>query len=562
MRSIHLLLLFGLGLPITGCQQESPQIPVQNDAQFDSEAVVRLTDISSATQLAEFRHNNGTTGNKYFPETMSGGGGFIDVDADGDLDIVGVAGSPLPTSTSASVGDISVFMNDGSGTFIPSAMEGLQNLAGYGMGVYGADLDNDGDQDLVYTTLGPNAILLNQGDHFEATQGDLLARRANEWSTAALIFDLDSDGWLDILIGNYVDWGLEKDLFCTTDGNRKGYCTPELYEGTSAVLYRNRQDGTFQEATTGSGFEAMTGKTLGMAILDVNSDGLPDVVVANDTDPDQLFVNLGNGVFKESGVASGMAFDERGRARAGMGIDAGITDNGDQQSVFVGNFSDEMIGVYRHLRGTSFIDRSAGSGIGQPSILTLAFGLKLTDVNLDGYLDVFVANGHVEETVELVRDNVFYRQRPHLFISDGQGGFTDQADEAGFEAYVGRAAAAGDIDGDGDEDLILFENGGPLHLWKNESGGNGVTIAIEQTGNNRDGIGSTIELWASGQHQQRMIRTGGSYLSASSLTATFGLGNALSADSVLVHWPDGNVQIVTNLNPGRHLIQRADQDQR
>ncbi|MDA0684227.1 MAG: CRTAC1 family protein [Bacteroidetes bacterium] len=560
MRFFLLMLTLGMGLLMIGCRQEAPQADPPDGPNTDSPAAIRLVDVSSGTQLGEFRHENGTTGNKYFPETMSGGGGFIDINADGSPDIVAVAGGALPTSESTSVGHIAVYVNDGTGAFSSSVIQGLDNLPGYGMGVYAADLDNDGDQDLVYTTLGQNAVLLNQGDHFVASQQDLLSLRANEWSTAALIFDVDSDGWLDILIGNYVDWSLEKDLFCTTDGNLKGYCTPELYEGTSAVLYRNKQDGTFEEATTGSGFEAMTGKTLGMAMLDFNSDGLPDVVVANDTDPDQLFVNQGGGRFVETGVASGLAFDERGRARAGMGIDAGITDGTGRSSVFVGNFSDEMLGVYRHLRGTSFIDRAAGSGIGQPSILTLAFGLKLTDVDLDGFLDVFVANGHVEQTVESVRDNVFFKQRPHLFMSDGQGSFVDSAEDAGFATYAGRSAATGDMDGDGDEDLLLFENNGPLHLWRNDSAGRGVTIAVENVGENRNGIGSTIELWVSGRRQERMIRTGGSYLSASSLTASFGLGNAQKADSVVVRWPDGYVQTVTYLDPGRHVIRRTVQD--
>ncbi|MDG1754561.1 MAG: CRTAC1 family protein [Rhodothermales bacterium] len=503
-----------------------------------------------------FRHHNGAQGQKWFPETMSGGGAFLDIDSDGDLDVLIPGGATLIEDVSRMEGDVLALLNDGSGTFSEALIPGLDHLPGYAMGLYPADLDQDGDIDLVYTSLGPNLVLENTNGTFVATP---LASANDDWSTAALIFDADGDGWLDILIGNYVDWSAEKDIFCSTDGSTKGYCTPELYEGVTASFFRNRGDGSFYEDTNGTGFEAIEGKTLGLAMADVNADGLPDVLVANDTDPDQMLINQGGGSFVDEGIVSGLAFDERGRARAGMGIDSGITDDSDRETVFVGNFSDEMIGVYRQFGPGSFIDRAAGSAIGQPSTLTLTFGLMTSDLNLDGHVDVITANGHVEQTIESIRDNVRYKQTPHLFASDGKGSFDDVAPSiSAFGAYAARALAIGDIDGDADPDILLVENNGPAHIWKNQSTGSALKIVLESSIGPAHGIGARIEVWSNQRMQSRLVKSGSSYLSGSETAAFFGLSDASIADSILVHWPSGHIQRRTNVSSGNLLIRETE----
>jgi len=486
---------------------------------------------------------------------MSGGASFSDLDSDGDLDILFVEGGQLNDDVVSSSGSITVLFNDGTGTFAKVDVDGLQNLPGYGMGVYPADLDNDGDDDLVYTTLGPNTILINDNGSFRASQTTLFQQRSNEWSTAAVIFDADADGFLDILIGNYVDWSVEKDLFCSTDGSRKGYCTPELYDGTQGVFYRNTGDGSFVDATRERGFDRLTGKTLGLAMADINQDGWMDVLVANDTDPDQLFLNR-DGRFEEMGVPSGLAFDERGRARAGMGIDTGFTDDSGNISLFVGNFSDEMIGVYRQIGPTSFLDRAASSGIGHASNLTLTFGVVVADFNLDGNQDVFTANGHVEQSIEAIRDNVRYAQNPHLFSSDGQGRFEDAASSiSAFQPVVGRAAViSGDIDQDGDPDLMVAENNGPLHVYRNLSQNKGVRVRLNGKASNAQGVGAELSLWQDGLHQERLIKTGSSYLSGSDIAAYFSVGPGLRADSLVVFWPSGQKQIVLDVEAGNLTV--------
>ncbi|NQV71955.1 CRTAC1 family protein [bacterium] len=513
-------------------------------------------EITEQSGISTFRHNNGASANKWFPETMSGGGGFSDIDSDGDLDLVLVKGSSISDAPGASMGGIEVFENDGTGNFSRREGLGLSDLPGYGMGVYSADLDNDGDQDLVYTTLGPNAILFNENGKFVRHSNAAPGFEVEVWSTAALIFDADNDGWNDILLGNYVDWTPSTDIYCSSDGEQKGYCTPELYSGAPGVFYQNQGDGTFSNATLGSGFEKMTGKTLGISATDFNLDGLIDVIVANDTDPDQLFVNVGNGNFEEKGVVSGLAFDERGRARAGMGIDVGFADQTEMPMVVVGNFSDEMMGVYRYLGNGAFLDRAAVSGIGHESTLTLAFGVFFADFNLDGNLDIFVANGHVEESIERVRDNVTYKQPPHVFLGDGQGRFSDVSNQITppIGSYVGRAAAFGDVNGDHIPDILLIENGGGAHIWKNKSQGNYLRVTLEGSSTNRDGLGTRVEVYSKDRRQIQIVKAGSSYLSTSEHAVTFGLGEAAMVDSVKLFWPSGQVQVLNSVEAGHYAI--------
>jgi hypothetical protein len=373
------------------------------------------------------------------------------------------------------------------------------------------------------------------------------------WSTSAAFADFNRDGWLDLYVGNYVEWSDSTDLFCSLDGIAKAYCTPQLYEGTPGRFYLNNRDGTFADRTTESGFPTSGGKNLGVASLDFNRDGWTDLMVANDTDPDQLFENNGDGTFNEIGLVAGVAFDERGRARAGMGIDTGVVDSTGEETVFVGNFSNQMIGVYRHVRNSAFVDRAATSQIGRSSLLTLTFGLFLFDADLDSDLDLFAANGHVQPSIEAIKDNVSFRQPAHLFLNDGSGIFTDIGGRDGEvlqDSLVGRGAAYADFDRDGDLDIIVSENGGGVRLYRNDlETKNFLRVNLQGSTSNRDALGARVFVYSDGRSQSRYVRTGSSFLSQSERTLTFGLTQGASVDSLVVHWPGGSRSPLYEIEP-------------
>ncbi len=525
-----------------GCRK-----PVEMDVATPTNLSLRLSfsDATTEAGLSRFRHTNGAEGAAWFPETMGSGGGFIDYDGDGWLDIVLVGGGTWAKESDEQITKLWLYRNAGDGTFLEdNEGSGLGGLEGYGLGVNVADYDNDGDQDLYYTTLGPNHLMRNDGGHFVDVSSAAKLGDDTVWSTSSLFFDADRDGWLDLFVGNYVDWSPADDLFCSTDGSQKDYCTPELYEGSPGNFYHNNGDGTFTERTREAGFSTTVGKSLGVTDLDFNADGWPDLAVANDTEPDLLYQNNGDGTFSEIGLVSGFAFDERGRARAGMGIDAGITDGTGQTSIFVGNFSSQTIGVYRHTGNGVFVDRAASSKMGRASLLTLTFGLFLFDVDLDGDLDLFAANGHVQPSIESVTDNVKYRQPSHLFENLGDGTFTDRAPEVGTpltKPIVGRGAAFGDYDNDGDQDILVTENGGPVHLWENKATGRFLRVNLIGTTSNRDGIDANVTAVLNGTRIGRRVRTGSSFLSNSEKTITLGLSDAEIVDSLIVEWPSGIV---------------------
>ncbi len=556
MRAAWLIILASL-LFTVGCDRPASQARPEA-AGSPASSSLAFTDVTQTAGLEAFRHVNGAAGEKWFPETMGAGGGFLDYDGDGHLDLALVGGGAWEADADRQVRKLWLYRNQGDGTFADVTTEALPpRLGGYGFGVAAADYDNDGDDDLFFTTLGPNHLLRNDAGVFADVTTEAGLSDDEAWSTSALFFDADRDGDLDLYVGHYVVWSPEKDLWCSSDGETKGYCTPELYEGAPGRFYRNRGDGTFADETQAAGFGVSTGKTLGLAAFDFNRDGWPDLVVANDTEPDLLFQNDGDGTFTEVGVLSGIAFDERGRARAGMGLDVGVVDETGEETIFVGNFSNEMIGVYRHLSGGVFLDRAATSQIGRPSLLTLTFGLFLFDVDLDGDLDLFTANGHVQPHIERVKDNVKFRQPPHLFLNAGDGTFTDAAPTLGgalSEALVGRGAAYADYDDDGDLDILVTENNGPAHLWRNDlSGANYLRVAVAGRQSNWSGLGTRVVAFVAGQRQERRIRTGSSFLSQSEKVATFGLGRATQVDSLFIFWPSGQVDRLAGLAANQTL---------
>ena len=510
-----------------------------------------FAEVTELVGLGGFAHTNGGFGEAWAPEIVGAGAGFFDYDGDDWLDIVLVAGGAFANEAGYRGPCVRLFRNQQDGTFREVTSEaGLAALAAYAFGVTVGDYDNDGDSDMYVTTLYRDLLLRNEGGVFAEVGEAAGVGSVAEWSSSALFFDADNDGWLDLYVGTYVDWSPEKDIYCGFEGE-KVYCTPELYDGIAGRFYRNQGDGTFalwtREAGFLSGIEASRDKTLGVATFDANGDGWPDLAIANDTERDMLFLNGGEGIFTETGIRSGIAYDLHGIPRAGMGIDIGVVDSTGEPSWFVGNFSEEMVGVYRHTGGGLFMDRAAASLVGRPTLKTLAFGLMLFDVDLDADLDLLVANGHVQTHIERIVEGITFRQPAQLFFNGGDGRFAEApADGPLAQAIVARGATYGDYDRDGDLDVLITENNGPAHLWRNElEGGRWLRVRLEGLTSNRDGYGALVVVHSGTLRQYRQLRAGSSYLSHLEAVATFGFGETARPDSLVVHWPSGVVDRIT-----------------
>ena len=398
----------------------------------------RLVNVTSHAGI-DFQHNSGAFDLKYLPETLGAGCAFLDYDADGWLDILLVNGMDFPGHKKRR-STLRLYKNNRNGTF--TDVTGRAGLATeiYGMGVAVADYDNDGFPDILITAVGQNRLFKNtgRGTFLDVTEKSGLGGRG-AFSTSAMWFDFDRDGRLDLFVCNYVKWSPEHDVYCTVDGQHKSYCTPEAYRGSTCWLFRNRGDGTFEDVTAKSGIFDTTSKALGVAMVDYDGDGWPDIFVANDTQPNKLYRNLRNGTFEDVAVRAGVAFSEDGRARAGMGVDAADYLNSGSQGIVVTNFDREMMAFYQR-RGVTYADVSVAAGIGQASRNSLGFGCAFLDVNLDGWLDLVAVNGHIDETARALR-NVGYAQPPHLFLNDGHGRFRDvaRAGRRGLRRPQGRA---------------------------------------------------------------------------------------------------------------------------
>jgi hypothetical protein len=387
------------------------------------------------------------------------------------------------------------------------------------------------------------------------TQASGLGRRT-AFSTSALWFDFDRDGLLDLFVCNYVKWSPEHDVFCSLDGKQKSYCTPEAYRGDTCWLFRNRGNGTFEDVTATSGIFDTSSKSLGVAMLDYDGDGWPDLFVANDTQPNKLYRNMKDGTFKDVAVETGLAFSADGKARAGMGVDSGDFDNSGRPGLAITNFDNEMIGLYKATKPGMYEDVAMRAGIGSPSRNSLGFGCVLADIDLDGALDLIVANGHIDDTVRNIRGNVGYAQAPHLFLNQGNGTFRDAASDAGAEfarPRVGRGLAYGDFDRDGDLDLLVTTNNGPASLFRNDqiAGNRSLRFHLVGTKSNRDAIGAVVQIFYGGASQARMVKSGSSYLSQSELPVTFGVGKRDQVDRVVISWPSGRTEEFKNVASGK-----------
>jgi hypothetical protein len=515
-------------------------------------AQVTFRDITRAAGIG-FVHNNGARGKKYLPETMGPGCAFIDYDNDGYPDILLINGKDW--SPSARPSTLKLYHNNGNGTFTDvTARSGLA-VPMFALGVAVGDYDNDGYDDLFITALGQSHLFRNNGN---GTFTDV-TRAAGLWgisefSTSAAWVDYDRDGRLDLLVANYVQWSPQTDIYCTLDGTKKSYCTPEGYKGASLRLWRNLGNGKFEDATAKAGLSDPTSKSLGIAVADVNGDGWPDLIIANDTQPNKLYINTGHGTFKESAITSGIAFSEDGVARAGMGIDAVDYDRSGRPGIVIGNFSNQMMALYHNEGNTLFVDEAPRSDVGRKSLLTLGFACFFFDYDLDGWPDIFVANGHIEDEIERIQKRVKYAQPAHLFRNLGKGKFVEATFSVGPDLpvpRVARGAAYADIDNDGDLDVLITTNGGPAVLLRNEGGVNkSLRIKLSGTRSNRDGIGAVVTLRAGGDTQTQMLRSGSSYLSASELVLTFGLAQHPQADQIKIVWPSGQTDRLADVAAG------------
>jgi enediyne biosynthesis protein E4 len=537
--------------------------PAQMFAQTRSDPGFHLTNVTAAAGI-QFQHNSGAYGGKLLPETLGSGCAFLDYDRDGWQDILLVNGMDWPGHTRQR-STLKLYRNNRNGTFSDVTKAAGLDIELYGMGVAVGDYNNDGFPDIFISCVGQSHLFRNtgKGTFVDVTKASGLLGRQG-LSTSALWFDYDRDGLLDLFVCNYVRWSPEQDVFCSLDGTHKSYCTPEAYRGDTCWLFHNRGDGTFDDVTASSGIFDSSSKSLGVAMFDYDQDGWPDLLVANDTQPNKLYKNLRNGKFKDVGVEAGIAFSTEGKARAGMGVDTGDFENSGKAGVAITNFDNEMIGLYHSTAAGSagartYDDIAVASGLGAATRSTLGFGCAFFDANLDGWLDLAVANGHIDETVRNIRGNVGYAQAPQLFLNQGAGKFRDVAREVGggFDTpIVGRGLAYGDFDRDGDLDLLITTNNGPAYLYRNDqtSGNRSIRFQLTGTKSNRDAIGAIVRIFAegnAGQSQWRMVHGGSSYLSQSELPVTFGVGKSEKIELVTIEWPSGRNEEYKNLATGK-----------
>lgn len=527
----------------------------------DKFAPVEFTDATAQAGI-KFRHNNGAYGKKYLPETTGSGCAFLDYDNDGWQDVLLLNGMDFEDAPKKRRSVMALYRNNQNGTFTDvTAAAGLAKPM-YGMGAAIGDFDNDGFDDIYVTALGENKLFRNAGNgkFADVTAKMGVAGAATDFSTCAAWLDYDKDGRLDLFVGNYVDWSIEKDVHCALDGTNKSYCTPEAYKGQSARLYRNTGN-KFEDVTEKAGIADPTSKSLGVATFDYDRDGWMDIFVANDTQPNKLYKNNGNGAFTEVAVAAGVAFNEEGKARAGMGVDFADYDGSGYASLAIGNFSNEMLGLY-HNEGKSglFIDEAPSTNLGPATMLSLTFGLFFFDYDLDGRPDLFLANGHVADDIGKVQPKITYAMRPKLFHNEGKKKFAETTAKAGkpfARAVVARGAAYADFDNDGDLDVLMTTNGGPAYLLRNE-GGNQARFARFKTvgaGSNRNGIGAKVSIFlADGTKQWQVVHSGSSYCSQSELVLTFGLGRNDKIDRAEIEWPNGKIEKLANLTANQLYI--------
>ena len=521
-----------------------------------AQIAVQFVDVTTESGIA-FKHVSGASDRKFYLETMGSGAVFLNYDNDEDLDLYIVNGAPLPGFETAVLPTNVLYQNNGEDGFTDITVAAGVGDAGYGMGCVAADYDNDGDPDLYVTNFGENLLYRNNGD---GTFTDVTAHAGVDggakWSSSCAFVDYDHDGNLDLYVVNYLNYDIAKDRAWYDPRGRRIYSNPQVYAGISDLLYRNNGDGTFTDVTRQAGVYNNDGKGLGVTCGDYDNDGRIDIYVANDTTPNFLYRNVGNGRFVDIGPFAGAAYNEHGVAEGGMGVDFGDYNNDGSLDIFVTNFSNETNTLYHNTTDGVLIDFTNIAGLGEVSFLKLAFGTKFFDADNDGALDLFVANGHLYPTEA---DTLEYAQADQLFINTGEGTFVDVSEQSGeyfSTKRVGRGAAFGDYDNDGDTDIFVVNLNQEGVLLRNEGGNkhNWLMIKIVGIKSNRDGIGARVEVVTPSHSQIREVQAGSSYLSGHDLRLIFGLGTEMKVETVKITWTSGVEQTLEDVEANQLLV--------
>lgn len=582
---IVVLVLVALGLAVIaarssvysafglGCKRETAgSIDPAGDRRFENAVFV---DSARASGL-EFVHNTGATGRQYFPEIMGSGCGLLDYDGDGDLDVYLVQSGPIGTRSeeSSEAGSNRLFRSELDPKHPNEKLRftDVTEIAGvgdtgYGMGCAVGDYDNDGYRDLFVTNFGESRLYRNAGDGTFREVTREAGLRLNGWATSASFADFDSDGYLDLFVGFYVKYRLGSNWDCKTVMGDPDYCGPLDYPAAQSHLYRNDGAGHFEDVTGSAGLIGSERHTLGVACRDLNGDGRIDIFVANDGDGNQLWINQGGWRFVDQAMLAGVAYGATGQAEAGMGVTIGDADSDGDDDVFITHLAGEKNTLFTMQAPGVFEDLTARSGLWAPSLPMTGFGTAWIDFDNDGWPDLFATNGAVTRILDQPQDDYPFRQTDQLFRNAGGGRFDDVSASAG-ESFaisaVGRGAAFGDIDNDGDVDIVASYSNGPARLLLNQVGRQSPWLRIRTVGtkSNRDGIGARVTLVDShGGRRHRHVHRDGSYLSASDVRAHFGLGGTGNVEQIIVEWPAGRreswpvakVNVELTLTEGRGL---------